>query len=347
MRARKFLERRVNRRGLLAAGSATLVGMSPGSAGIARSTHMSATRLPIIHETEAYRFSLVLETERKAKCGALARGAREAAEELGIVLEVQAPQLLDPRTQADLVYALVPLVPDAILFASTDPVAMLQPIQSAIDAGILLVTVDAQLEADVGIAHVGADNIEDGRFAARSLAEALGEQGKVAITGAALGQIVATQRQQGFEEVIYSFPGIELVGIDANGDDPPSAAESTAANLRTYPDLAGILAFNRAGIEVSAEAVAAAGKQDSVTIFGFEAEPSQIEMLRDGVLRGLIIRRSYLTGSAAVRLAYEYLTTGDAPSTKRVWIPSSLVTSDNIDDSAIAREFAAAVCTVP
>jgi len=321
--------------------------MLPGSAGIARATYISAARLPIIHETEAYRFTLIMGTEREAKCGVLARGARDAADELGIALEVQAQQLLNPRTQADLLNAVVPLAPDAILIAPNDPVAMLQPTQSAKDAGIVLVTVDAQLEADVGIAHVGADNIEDGRFAARSLAEALGDQGKVAISGAPVGPTVATQRQQGFEEVINFFPGIEVVGIDANDDDPLVAAEMIAATLRTYPDLSGILAFNRAGIEGSAVAVAAAGKQDSVTIFGFEAEPSQIEMLRDGVIEGLIIRRSYLMGVAAVRLAYEYLSTGDAPPTKRVWIRSSMVTSDNVDDPAIAREFDAAACTDP
>src|SRR5690606_16903113 len=120
--------------------------------------------------------------------------------------------------------AVVQARPDAILIAPNDRVAMIAPIQDAINAGIAVFTVDTKIEADIALANIASDNIEGGRIAARALAELIGNQGKVYVQNVKAGVSTTDQRQQGFEEEIQNYPDIEYVGFDYNNDDPTTAA---------------------------------------------------------------------------------------------------------------------------
>src|SRR5215204_5890632 len=72
----------------------------------------------------------------------MACGAQAAADEHGAELNVQGPDKFDATLQTPILEAVVQSKPDAILIAPNDRVAMIAPIQDAINAGIAVFTVD-------------------------------------------------------------------------------------------------------------------------------------------------------------------------------------------------------------
>ncbi|MER3436848.1 MAG: sugar ABC transporter substrate-binding protein [Chloroflexota bacterium] len=277
---------RLTRRGFVKAGAATAGLAACGCYGAGRaSAQEKKWKITLIQGVKADEFYI-----------SMACGAQKAAEEFGAELTVQAPDAFDATLQTPLLNAVIQSKPDAILIAPNDRVAMIAPIQDAINAGIAVFTVDTKIEADIALANIASDNVEGGRIAARALAELIGGKGKVYVTNVKAGISTTDQRQQGFEEEIKKYPDIEYVGFDYNNDDPTTAAAQTAAKLQQHPDLAGIFGTNLFGAEGAATAVREAGKQGQVKIVGFDAGPKQVADLRNGIVDVLIAQHPYDIG---------------------------------------------------
>ena len=165
-------------------------------------------------------------------------GAQAKADELGAQLNVQGPEEFSHSAQTPILNAAVQAQPDAILIAPTDKTAMIGPIQNAVNQDIAVFTVDTFIEKDLALANISSDNLEGGRKAAKGLAEAIGEEGKVLCISVTPGISTTDQRQQGFEEGLKDYPDIEYLGVEFSNDDPNKAASIANATLQSNPDLA-------------------------------------------------------------------------------------------------------------
>ena len=156
---------------------------------------------------KAYNITLIVgvlgdEFYTSMKCGAQA-----AAKKLGVNLKVQGPQQFDSSQQTPILNAAVQSKPDAILIAPTDKTAMIGPIQSAVNQGIPVITVDTTLEKQgIALAHIGSDNLEGGKRAGEALANAVDKKGKVLVINVKPGISTTDARQKGFEQVIKNYP---------------------------------------------------------------------------------------------------------------------------------------------
>jgi ribose transport system substrate-binding protein len=267
----------------------------------------------------------------------MACGAQAAADELGAELEVQAPDKFDATLQTPLLAAVIQSRPDAILIAPNDRVAMIAPIQDAINAGIAVFTVDTKIESDIAIANIASDNVLGGQMAADALAALINETGSVYVTNVNPGISTTDQRAEGFEEGIKKYPNIKYLGVEYNNDDPATAASQTAAKIQANPDLAGIFGTNLFGAEGAATAVKEAGKTGMIKIVGFDAGPQQVQDLRTGTVDVLIAQHPYDIGNTGVRMAVEYLNTKTAPAERVVTTGYTVVTPDNVDQDDVKR----------
>ena len=88
-------------------------------------------------------------------------------------------------------------------------------VDKAIDQGIPVVTVDADLPNSKRIAFVGTGNYQAGYQGGLKLASLIGGKGKVAIVGIAQGAGSGAKREGGFQDTIKKeFPGIQVVGLN-------------------------------------------------------------------------------------------------------------------------------------
>jgi ribose transport system substrate-binding protein len=165
-------------------------------------------------------------------------GARARAEALGATIETQGPEKFDQTLQTPILNAVVQSGPDAIMMAPNDSQGMIAPIQAALDAGIPVFCVDTTINSDIQLADVSTDNVEGGRLAARGLAEAIGEQGKVFVINVTPGISTTDQRQQGFEEEIANYPEIEYLGSEYSNNDatgPPRSRPPASSRTPIWP----------------------------------------------------------------------------------------------------------------
>lgn len=328
--------RQINRRRLVGATAATGLGITLFGASNLRARAA---------QDEPYRIVLIQGITGDEFYVSMACGAQAAADELGVELEVQAPERFDATLQAPLLSAVVQSAPDAILIAPNDRTAMIGPIQEAIDAGIAVITVDTSIESDIAIANIASDNVEGGRIAARALADLIGETGKVFVINVNPGISTTDQRAEGFFEELKNYPNIVDLGQEYGNNDPTQSATILSAKLQSDPDLAGVFGTNLFSAQGAAVAIEQAGLQGTVKVVSFDAGPTQVEQLEAGTVDALIAQHPYDIGRTGVEMAVEYLTTQEAPAETLITTGYSIVTNETITDPEIARYLYVADCS--
>ena len=143
--------------------------------------------------------------------------------------------------------AVIARKPDAILIAPTDKVQLIEPLKKAVDAGIPVITVDTFI--GTGKYQTGAatptsrfptsppTTSSAGSIAARALAKAIGDKGKVYVSNVKPGISTTDQREEGFKEEMKTHPGITVLATQFNDDDANKAAASCRRCWRATPIL--------------------------------------------------------------------------------------------------------------
>ena len=336
------LIRRVTRRDFVRSGTAAGLGVSLlGVGGMRAVARRSSARrqgndytIAFIQGVIADNFYITMD------CGARAK----AAEIGGVTIDTQGPERFDATLQTPILNAVVQSRPDAIMMAPNDRQAMIAPIQAALDAGVPVFCVDTTIDSDIQLADVATDNVEGGRLAARGLAQAIGEEGKVFVVNVIPGISTTDMREEGFREEIANYPNIEYLGQEYCNDDANVAAQITSARLQSDPDLAGIFGTNLFAAQGAAAAVREQGRTGEVKLVGFDAGPTQVQDLRSEAVDLLIAQHPGDIGEIAVQLIVDYLNSGEAPDPKELVTGATIVTRDNIDDPEVARYLYLADC---
>jgi ribose transport system substrate-binding protein len=294
---------------------------------------------------ESYRLTLIVGVTGDEFYTTMECGAQAAARELGAELNVQGPEEFSAAEQTPILNAAIQANPDAILIAPTDRTAMVAPIQSAVNQDIPVVLVDTTIEKEeIALARISSDNIEGGRQAGEALAREIGEEGKVLVISVKPGISTTDQRQQGFEEAIKQYPNIEYLGTRFCNDDPTVAASITTSTLQSNPDLKGIFGANVFSGQGAGTGVRQSGKKNQVSVVAFDASPTQVEDLRSGNVDVLIAQHPNDIGDRGVRIAVDYLESGQEPSSKQVTTGFTTVTRDNLEDPEVQEYLYKAEC---
>jgi ribose transport system substrate-binding protein len=294
---------------------------------------------------ESYRLTLIVGVIGDEFYTTMECGAQTAAQELGAELDVQGPDAFSAAEQTPILNAAIQANPDAILIAPTDVTAMVAPIQSAVNQDIPVVLVDTTIKKEeIAVARIASDNVKGGMRAGEALAKMIGEEGNVMVISVTPGISSTDQRQQGFEEAIKKYPNIEYLGTEYCNDDPVKAASITTATLRSNPDLKGIFGANVYSGQGAGSGIRQTGKKDQVSVVAFDATPTQVEDLRKGNVDGLIAQHPSDIGDKGVRIAVEYLKSGEEPAKKQNTTGFTTATRENLDKPEVKKYLYKAEC---
>ena len=292
---------------------------------------------PVFTQASAYNITFIQGVRGDEFYVTMECGIRAKAQELGVNIDVQGPEQFDATLQTPILNAVIQSKPAAILIAPNDTQAMIAPLQAAADAGIAVFCVDTTINSDLQIADVSSDNVEGGRLAARSLAEALGGKGKVFVINVKPGISTTDQREQGFSEALKDFPDIEYLGQEYCNNDPTQAASIASARIQSDPDLAGIFGTNLFSAQGAAAGIREQGKQGQIKVVGFDAGPTQVQDLRSQTVDILIAQHPGDIGTTALQMAVDYLNTKEEPNPNKITTGYTAITRENIDDPDVAR----------
>ena len=273
------------------------------------------------------------------------KGAEAAAKATGAELIYQGAAEWNVSLQVPILEAIIAKKPHAILIAPNDKVQMIEPLRKAHEAGITVVCVDTFIgngvfqtgagEADFPISYVASDNVLGGRMAARALAKAIGEKGKVYVSNVKPGISTTDQREEGFKAEIANFKDIEVLETQFNDDDANKAAAQFQAVLGRVPDLAGVFGANLFSAAGAANGAKQAGVAGKVKMAGFDAPESIVAQLKDGTFELTIAQHPAEIGYFGFMAAYAHVTGNPAPTA--IGTGFSVMTAANIDDPNINK----------
>lgn len=189
----------------------------------------------------------------------------------------------------------ISMQPDGLAVHVFNADAYVDVINKAVDGGIPVITTGPDSPNSKRICNVGVENYEAGAFGANTMGETLNGSGKVLILMRA-GQDNSEQRVNGFKETLAAnYPGIEVVSEISVTNEIADQATKTAAALTANPEINAI--FCSLGIQAvgASQGCDQVGRSD-ITVFGFDRNPAQLELIKEGKVMGSIAQGCYNMG---------------------------------------------------
>jgi ribose transport system substrate-binding protein len=245
--------------------------------------------------------------------------AEAKADSLGIKLIIHDSQN-QSSTQMSAIENFIAQKVDGILISPMTTDSQVPAIEAAVAAGIPVATVDRKANTDKVLIHVGADNVEGGRSAARYIIEQLGGKGKVIQLEGTPGSSAAIDRKAGFDEIMMGS-GVEIV-VSQTAEFSRSEGQVVMENLiQAYPDFDAVFGANDEMIIGAIEAMNAAGidQKDIVTV-GFDATPDAFAYIDEGQLDVTVDQFPGQQAGQAIQTLYDFITAGTTPANDVVYI---------------------------
>ncbi len=223
-------------------------------------------------------------------------GVNQAAEDMGVQVEYQAPDTFDMVAMAQLIDAAVASQPDGMAISIPDADALGDAIQGGIDAGIPMVSLDSgsDVAAEMGmLTHVGQTEYEAGVGAGQRMGEA-GVTTALCVNQE-VGNVALDDRCRGFTDGLAESGGtVEVVEVDLN--NPTEAQSRIEAALSANPDVNGILALGPTGAAPALEALRGTSQLGTVQLATFDLSPDVLEAIESGDILFAIDSQQYLQG---------------------------------------------------
>ncbi|MCC7491676.1 MAG: ABC transporter substrate-binding protein [Fimbriimonadaceae bacterium] len=223
----------------------------------------------------------------------------------------------------------------AVVLAACDAEALVDSVQAAEQAGVPVITIDSGLAWDGVRSLVATDNVAAAKQGGETLFKLLGGKGEVGLIPFVKGAASSEDREQGFKEALAAAPGIKLVATRYSESDVGKAKSAAEDMLTSQPNLAGIFAANEPGAIGAANALNEMGKAGKVKLVGYDGSPTEVELLKAGVIQALVVQDPYKMGFQGVEQALAAIA-GKAVE-KRVDTGVVVITKENLETPQVQK----------
>lgn len=212
---------------------------------------------------------------------------RLVGEHLGVQVTVAGPNSVDIPGLVAAIEQTVARKPAGIMVVGWDPSALVAPINSAIDAGIPVVCVDADVPASKRISFVGTNWYDLGVRQARGMLDALaGRKGEVALLGL-IEQQIDQDAFAGFRSVAEPA-GLTVLPPQQDKGNQVEAARVAASIIQAYPNLVGMAGFDSETGPGMGQAIIEAGKTGKIVATCVDDQEQHLRLCKEGVLTTLV-----------------------------------------------------------
>jgi ribose transport system substrate-binding protein len=264
-------------------------------------------------------------------------GAREAAKANNVDLNFSGSHNWDINETRPFIDAAQALDPQGWVISPTDPDALIQFVSDEMAAGRPVVTIDAPMSQPVELANMQSDHYGGGQLAAQEMLKQTGGTGSYLVLHLSPGLPDIGGRADGFRDDMTAA-GAKVLEYVYPGTDSAKASEAVAAAIAGNADLTGIYATHESAALGAAAGLKDAGMQGQIKLIAFDAAPSQVNDLKEGVYDALIAQQPYNMGYNSVKLVADTIRAGviDTSSvTHDQPTGFAVITRDNADDPAI------------
>lgn len=274
-------------------------------------------------------FALIQINQQALFFNQMNEGAQQAADDAGAELVIFNANN-DSAAQNSAIETYVTEGVDGLIVVAIDVNGVMPAVEQADAAGIPVVAVDAILPDDgPQKAQIGVDNAQAGADMAayvNDFAANMDGGMQLGVVGA-LNSFIQNVRKDGFVDALEK---VEVVAT-VDGQNVQDIALSAAENLMTAnPTMNAIYATGEPALLGAIAAVESQGRQDDVTVFGWDLTSQAIDGIDAGYVEAVVQQSPSGMGAAAVD-ALMAITSADTVDAQ-IDVPITIVTKDNVDD---------------
>ncbi|SDE99287.1 rhamnose ABC transporter substrate-binding protein [Limimaricola pyoseonensis] len=283
---------------------------------------------------EPLRIALVVKSLGNGFFEAAARGAEEAAEELGDTeIIYTGPTSTTAEGQIEVINSLIAQQVDAIAVSANDPDALVPALKRAMQRGITVISWDSGVAPEGREMHLSPSSNElIGQTIIKLAADQLPEGGQVALLSATSTSTNQNIWIEEMNKVMDQYPDIEVVAT-VYGDDLADKSYREAQGLmQSYPDLDAIIAPTSVGIVAAAQAVQDAGKAGEINVTGLGLPSEMAGAIESGASKSFAIWNPVDLGYATTMIAHA-LATETASAEPGAEVPMGRMGTATLDDN--------------
>ena len=259
--------------------------------------------------------ALVLKTLNHPFFVDMRRGAQEAADRLGVQLQVQAAEReIDVEKQMQIVENLIQTGIGVLCITPSGSREIVAALRKARDAKIPVVVVDTRLDAkaasDAGVTaetFVGSDNFAGGKLAGEHVVKTTGGKARIGILEGIPGHETGDSRLRGFREAVASSPGITIVASQPANWERDQGFNVFQNMLQAHRDIDTVFAASDLMALGAIEAIAAANRTGSIRVVGFDALDDAKKAIAAGTMDASVAQFPFDMGKVAVESAVKVM----------------------------------------
>jgi ribose transport system substrate-binding protein len=328
---------------VLALALVLVAALSAAGSGVAASPEVGvlhAYAVPTIPKPKKQYKVVLLQAHRSdAFAISFAQSVASFGKQHGIKVTVQdAGGYQNVQKQLAQIEAAITQKPDAIIFWSTDPTAVVSSLKKASAAGIKIIGAVQPPNMPLKLIVTG-DFVVDGKTMATALFKKMGGAGDAAVILGGAGSAYQAALKQGWTQALKNYPNIKVVADQTIPDFDPAKIQSAVEDLLVrQPSLKGVMTSTTAMAAAAADAITSAGK-DAASVGEIVGDCGQINLLKAGKLAIVLGVPAVYYGELTVANTIRLL--NGLPVKAKTVIPGNVYTPTNIAKAPLNLEIAA------
>lgn len=225
------------------------------------------------------------------------RGMQDAAEFLGVEATYTGTPDYDLTAEVRVLDETIAQQPAGILLTVMQADGLQPSIDAAVDAGLPLVTFDADSPLSKRYSFLGTGNYYAGQVAARYVGP-LVQAGKAAVITVPSQNNLGLRTSGFIDTLAAEFPDVvsgDQFIVD-NQNTAEGAATGLAALLQAEPDIKGVFSTNASAAVGAAQALREAGLTEQVQHIGFDYDEGTLDLIDRGELGATLAQGTWQMG---------------------------------------------------
>jgi rhamnose transport system substrate-binding protein len=233
------------------------------------------------------------------------KGAKEAAEELGVELVYDGPTEAKAALQSQMIEQWIQQQCGAITVAANDPDALAPAMEKAGEAGIATGAWDADVAKDARDVFVNQATFEAiGYKLVDVMAEQTGGRGEfLVVTGSLTAPNQVAWLENMRERMKEKYPEMSIASVEPGEEDLQRGIDITKNYLRANPDTAGVFGITSVALPGAAEAVQQMNLEGEVAVTGLSTPNEMKPYLESGAVEKFALWNTVDLGYLAVYVA--------------------------------------------
>ncbi len=220
-------------------------------------------------------------------------GLEKAAQQYGVTAEMDGPSTFDPQGEVQAFRSAVAKKPAGILVSVADANLMTPEIDSAVAAGVPVITIDSDAPDSKRLYFIGTNNLQAGRMGGERVARQINGKGNVVFFSMP-GQPNLDERLKGYEDAFSKYPGINIVEIfDMKGNSGTAMDKAQEYLARTGKNkVDGFICLEASAGKDVAEAFRRSNATGRVLV-AMDVDQATLDLVKQGVIDSTISQKPY------------------------------------------------------